>query len=81
MLQNRHPNRLHRYYGAGYLHFITASCYRRRPLLGTAHNRDLFLQVLEELRRRYRFVIAGYVVMPSMFIYCWANPNAATLRS
>jgi len=57
------PNRLHRYYGAGYLHFITTSCYQRRPLLGTARNRDLFLQVLESVRRRYRFVVIGYVVM------------------
>jgi len=58
------PNRLHRYYGAGYLHFITTSCYQRRRVLGTARNRDLFLQVLELVRRRYRFVVVGYVVMP-----------------
>jgi putative transposase len=58
------PNRLHRYYGAGYLHFITTSCYQRRALLGSRQNRDLFLQVLERVRRRYHFVVAGYVVMP-----------------
>jgi REP-associated tyrosine transposase len=58
------PNRLHRYYGAGYLHFITTSCYRRLPLLGTAWNRGLFVHVLEQVRRRYRFVLVGYVVMP-----------------
>lgn len=58
------PNRLRRYYGAGYLHFITTSCYQRRPLLGTALNRDLFLGVLESVRRRYRFAVVGYVVMP-----------------
>ena len=58
------PNRLHRYYGAGYLHFITTSCYQRRKLLGTAQSRDLFLQVLESVRRRYHFVVVGYVVMP-----------------
>ncbi len=58
------PNRLHRYYGAGYLHFITTSCYHRRPLLGTPLNRDLFLQILDRVRRRYRFVVVGYVVMP-----------------
>jgi putative transposase len=58
------PNRLHRYYGAGYLHFITTSCYQRRPLLDDARNRDLFLQVLEHVRGRYRLVVAGYVVMP-----------------
>ena len=31
----RMPNRLHRYYGAGYLHFITTSCYQRRAMLGS----------------------------------------------
>ena len=58
------PNRLHRYYGAGYLHFITTSCYQRRRLLSTSQSRDLFLQVLESVRRRYHFVVVGYVVMP-----------------
>jgi len=52
---------LHRYYSAGYLHFITTSCYQRRPLLGTPQNRDLFLEVLEEVRRRHHFTIVGYV--------------------
>jgi REP element-mobilizing transposase RayT len=55
---------LKRYYGAGDLHFITCSCYRRQPLLGTARQRDLLLTVLEQVRKRYQFVVAGYVVMP-----------------
>ena len=58
------PNRLQRYYAAGYLHFITTSCYQRRPLLDSRRSRDLFLQVLERVRRRYHFVVIGYVVMP-----------------
>ena len=58
------PNRLHRYYGAGYSHFITTGCYRRLPLLASPRNRDLFLRVLESVRRRYHFVVAGYVVLP-----------------
>ena len=58
------PNRLHRYYGAGYSHFITTNCYQRLPLLGSPHNRDLFLNVLEQVRRRYRFTVIGYVIMP-----------------
>ena len=57
-------NRLRRYYGAGYLHFITTSCYRRLPLLYQPRSRDLLLNVLERVRRRYRFVVAGYVIMP-----------------
>jgi putative transposase len=58
------PNRLHRYYEAGYSHFITTSCYQRLPLLGSPRNRDLFLRVLEQVRRRYRFTVVGYVIMP-----------------
>ena len=55
---------LKRYYGAGDLHFITCSCYCRQPLLGTPRRRDLFLTVLEQVRKRYEFVVIGYVVMP-----------------
>ena len=58
------PRRLHRYYGAGYLHFITTGCYQRRPLLAGSHARDLFLDVLEQVRHCFHFVVVGYVVMP-----------------
>jgi putative transposase len=57
-------NKPKRSYGAGDLHFITCSCYRRPPLLGTPRRRDLFLTALEQVRRRYQFVVVGYVVMP-----------------
>ncbi|MGB8063078.1 MAG: hypothetical protein WCF26_14365 [Candidatus Sulfotelmatobacter sp.] len=61
------PNRLHRYYGAGYSHFITTSCYQRWPLLGSARDRGLFLMVLEQVRQRYRFIVAGQknLLMPA----------------
>jgi putative transposase len=58
------PANLHRYYGSGYSHFITTSCYQRRPLLGTPRSRDLFLAVMEQIRQRHQFVVIGYVVMP-----------------
>jgi putative transposase len=58
------PSDLHRYYGAGYSHFITTSCYQRRPLLETPRSRDLFLEVMEQTRQRHQFVVVGYVVMP-----------------
>ena len=69
------PTKLHRYYGAGYLHFITTSCYRRRPLLGTPQSRDLFLDVMEQVRRRYRFVVVGYVVMPEHVHLLFSEPE------
>ena len=58
------PWGLKRYYGTGSLHFITWSCYRRKPLLGDPARRDLVLTVLELMRVRYRFAVIGYVVMP-----------------
>jgi putative transposase len=55
---------LHRYYGAGHLHYITTSCYHRSAWFAGEANRDLFVEVLEQVRRRYHFVVVGYVVMP-----------------
>ena len=72
------PWGLHRYYGAGDLHFITCSCYRRQPLLGTARRRDLFLAVLERVRRRYHFVVVGYVAMPEHFHLLMSEPQERT---
>jgi putative transposase len=69
------PKLLKRCYGAGDLHFITCSCYRRQPVLGTASRRDLFLTVLERARRRYRLVVIGYVVMPEHFHLLITEPQ------
>jgi putative transposase len=69
------PTNLHRYYGSGYLHFITTSCYQRKALLGTPQNRDLFLEVMEQVRRRYRFVVVGYVVMPEHVHLLFSEPG------
>ena len=66
---------LHRYYGTRNLHFITCSCYRRQPHLGTARRRDVFLSLLEETRRKYRFVVHGYVLMPEHFHLLITEPE------
>ena len=58
------PSGLHRIYGTHHLHFITFSCYHRLPYLNSARARDRFLEILEQTRQRYRFVVVGYVVMP-----------------
>src|SRR6266478_8546985 len=71
------PTNLHRYYGAGYLHFITTSCFQRRPLLDAPQNRDLFLEVMEQVRRRYRFVVVGYVIMPEHVHLLFSEPERA----
>jgi putative transposase len=66
---------LTRYYGAGDLHFITCSCYRRQPFLGTVQRRDLFLVVLEQVRKRYQLVVVGYVVMPEHIHLLISEPS------
>ena len=58
------PKNLKRFYGDGHLHFITFSCYRRLPLLGSAHARNILLQILSEVRDQYSFALVGFVVMP-----------------
>ena len=70
---------LKRYYGGGDLHYLTFSCYQRRPLLGSAKRRDLFLRVLEQVRRRYRFVGLGYVVMPEHVHLLLSEPDGQSL--
>jgi putative transposase len=45
-------------------HFITFSCYHRRPFFRDERLRDIFLQSLEQTRDRYHFLVFGYVVMP-----------------
>ena len=41
----------------------------------TAKRRDLFLKILEETRRKYRFVVHGYVVMPEHFHLLITEPE------
>ena len=69
------PDGLKRYYATGHLHFITCSCYHRKPWLETAPHRDLFLSILEQTRQRYRFVVLGYVVMPEHFHLLMSEPQ------
>jgi putative transposase len=57
-------HKLERRYGQRHLHFITCSCYRRRPFLRSPHKRDLLLKILNSVREKYQFSLVGYVIMP-----------------
>ena len=72
------PEGLQRRYGRGQLHFITCSCYRRLPLLGTVSSRNLFLKILDEVRDRYGFALTGYVVMPEHIHLLMGEPVKGT---
>ena len=71
-------NPLRRHYGRGNLHFVTFSCYRRRPLLGTRRARDRFVKVLDEVRSRHAFRLIGYVVMPEHVHLLLSEPKKST---
>jgi putative transposase len=72
------PSRLKRYYGDDHLHFLTWTCYHRQKWLGEPKRRDLFLHILEEARRHYRFVVVGYVVMPEHVHLLISEPEQGT---
>jgi putative transposase len=72
---------LHRFYGGRDLHFLTFSCYHRLPFFDNAERCDLFLQVLERVRRRYRLVVLGYVVMPEHVHLLLSEPQRSTLST
>jgi putative transposase len=58
------PWGLKRYQQARDLHFVTFSCYRRRPFLQPAAAKRVFERALEQTRRQYAFWVTGYVIMP-----------------
>ncbi len=72
------PKQLKRYYGRGELHFVTFSCYRRLPLLGTARARNLFVEELGRVRKEYGFLLVGYVLMPNHVHLLISEPKKST---
>ena len=72
------PKGLKRIYGQGHLHFLTFSCYRRLPLLGSARARNVFVRVLDQVRKEYGFKLVGYVVMPEHVHLLISEPARGT---
>ncbi len=75
------PTGLKRYQQTGDLHFITFSCYRRLPLLGTPAARNTFEEVLETTRRKHHFWINAYVVMPEHVHLLVSEPEVSMLST
>jgi len=72
------PTRLKRFYGKQDLHFLTFSCYRRLPLLGTMRARDLFVREFGKVRAAHGFLLIGYVVMPEHVHLLISEPKKGT---
>jgi REP-associated tyrosine transposase len=73
------PSGLRRFHQSGQSHFLTFSCYRRQANLSSPATYDLFVQCLEDMRRRFAMCIYGYVVMPEHVHLLVNEPKHATL--
>ena len=73
------PWGLKRYQQTGDVHFITFSCYRRVPLLGSGVARDIVAVTLERVRRWYGFYLTGFVVMPEHVHLLLSEPERGNL--
>jgi putative transposase len=58
------PWGLKRFHKSHQLHFLTFSCYHRRPNFGSVASRTVFESALERIRQKFGLCVYGYVVMP-----------------
>ncbi len=73
------PWGLKRFQESRQLHFITFSCYRRKQKLRSPAARAVFERALEMARRRYKFCVFGYVVMPEHVHLLVSEPERGLL--
>jgi len=73
------PWGLQRFQHSHHLHFVTFSCYRRRPFLQSPARREPLERALEDTRRSYRFFVTGYVVMPEHVHLLVSEPERGVL--
>jgi putative transposase len=73
------PWSLKRFQESRQLHFLTFSCYHRKPKLTTTEACNLFLASLERVRQQYGLLVYGYVVMPEHVHLLVNEPEAPGL--
>ena len=73
------PWALKRFHESRQLHFLTFSCYQRKPKLRSPQARTIFLSALERVRQKYELCVYGYVVMPEHVHLLVSEPKNDTL--
>jgi len=73
------PWGLKRFQESGQTHFVTFSCYHRRPLLTTDPARRTFELALERVRHTFALRIYGYVIMPEHVHLLLSEPKRGLL--
>ena len=72
------PSGLRRFQESAQSHFVTFSCYQRRPYLASSKLCDQFIQTLEDMRGRFHMRVYGYVVMPEHVHLLLSEPARAS---
>jgi putative transposase len=75
------PLALKRYQQSKQSHFVTFTCYRRLRHLNDGPMRDLAVAALEQTRRRFRFRVYGFVIMPEHVHFLVSEPERALLAN
>jgi putative transposase len=75
------PSDLRRFHHSGQSHFVTFTCYKRRPHLDGAKICELFVMALERARVRYQFRVYGFVVMPEHVHLLISEPERETVAT
>jgi REP element-mobilizing transposase RayT len=61
------------------VHFVTFSCYRRKPKLASMRACAAFLAALERVRQKYGLCVYGYVIMPEHVHLLMNEPEIRSL--
>ncbi len=73
------PSGLQRFQHTGRSHFVTFSCYHRKPLLTSDLSKRIFESGLERVRRSFGIYVYAYVVMPEHVHLLVSEPERGTL--
>ena len=73
------PWGLQRFQQTGHSHFVTFSCYRRKPFLTSELARRTFESALERVRRSFAIYLYAYLVMPEHIPLLLSEPERGTL--
>ena len=73
------PSRLRGFHESGQSHFITFSCFHRRPLFTESATRRIFEAALERVRLHSDLCVYGYVVMPEHVHLLISEPEQGTV--
>jgi putative transposase len=75
------PWGLKRFQESGHSHFVTFSCYHRRPRFTADLAKRVFQAALERVRRSFRLHVYGHVVMPEHVHLLLSEPQRDALKS